>query len=92
MLYDGIKEFCKYKDQIPELKVNETFMKIDIALGESEAEIMAFRKYYNDIITDYNKIVKSFPANIVAIIFKFKPKLYFDGKDMDDDIIKDFKL
>lgn len=53
---------------------------------------MAFRKYYNDIITDYNKIVKSFPANIVAIIFKFKPKLYFDGKDMDDDIIKDFKL
>lgn len=92
MLYDGIKEFCKYKDQIPELKVNETFMKIDIALGESEAEIMAFRKYYNDIITDYNKIVKSFPANIVAIIFKFKPKLYFDGKDMNDDIIKDFKL
>ncbi len=92
MLYDGIKEFCKYKEQFPKLKVNETFMKIDIALGESEAEIQALRKYYNDIITDYNKMVKSFPANIVAILFKFKSKPYFDGKNMDDDIINDFKL
>ena len=61
-------------------------------LSESEAEIVAFRKYYNDIITDYNKMVKSFPSNLVALIFKFKTKLYFDGKDMSDDDIKDFKL
>lgn len=91
-LYDGLKEFCKYKEMYPKLKVNESFMKIDIALGESEAEIVAFRKYYNDIITDYNKLVKSFPANLVALIFKFKSKPYFDGKNMDDDIINDFKL
>ena len=67
-------------------------MKIDIALNESEAEIVAFRKYYNDIITDYNKLVKSFPSNIIALIFKFKDKLYFDGKDMNDEIVDDFKL
>ena len=67
-------------------------MKIDIAINESEAEIVAFRKYYNDIITDYNKMVKSFPSNIIAIIFKFKDKFYFDGKNMNDDIIDDFKL
>lgn len=91
-LYDGLKEFCKYKEMYPKLKVNESFMKIDIALGESEAEISAFRKYYNDIITDYNKLVKSFPANLVAWMFKFKSKPYFDGKNMDDDIINDFKL
>jgi LemA protein len=91
-LYDGLKEFNKYKEEYPELKTNESFMKIDIALSESEVEIVAFRKYYNDIITDYNKLVKAFPSNIVALIFKFKDKLYFDGKDMSDDIIDDFKL
>ena len=53
---------------------------------------MAFRKYYNDIITNYNKLVKSFPSNIIALIFKFKSKLYFDGKDMSDEDTKDFKL
>ena len=91
-LYDGIKEFEKYKEEYPKLKSTEAFMKIDIALNESEAEIVAFRKYYNDIITDYNKLVKAFPTNIIALIFKFKSKLYFDGKDMNDEIVDDFKL
>ena len=91
-LYDGIKEFEKYKEEYPKLKSVEGFMKIDIALNESEAEIVAFRKYYNDIITDYNKLVKSFPTNIIALLFKFKSKLYFDGKDMNDEIVDDFKL
>lgn len=91
-LYDGLKEFEKYKEEYPKLKNTESFMKIDIALNESEAEIVAFRKYYNDIITDYNKLVKAFPTNIIALIFKFKSKLYFDGKDMNDEIVDDFKL
>ena len=91
-LYDGLKEFEKYKEEYPKLKTVESFMKIDIALNESEAEIVAFRKYYNDIITDYNKLVKSFPTNIIALIFNFKSKLYFDGKDMNDEMVDDFKL
>ena len=91
-LYDALKEFEKFKDKYPKLKTAESFMKIDIALNESEAEIVAFRKYYNDIITDYNKLVKSFPTNIIALFFKFKSKLYFDGKDMNDEIVDDFKL
>ena len=91
-LYDGIKEFNKYKEQYPELKKSEVFTHIDISLNESEAEIVAFRKYYNDIITDYNKLAKKFPSNIVAKIFKLKPKLYFDGKDMSDEDTKDMKL
>ena len=91
-LYDALKEFEKYKNEYPKLKNVESFMKIDISLNESEAEIVAFRKYYNDIITDYNKLIKSFPTNIIALIFKFKDKLYFDGKDMNDEIVDDFKL
>lgn len=91
-LYDCLKEFNKYKELYPELKNNESFVKIDVELSESEAEIVAFRKYYNDIITDYNKMVKAFPSNLIGIIFGFKSKLYFDGKDMNDEDIHDFKL
>ena len=91
-LYDAINEFHTYKDQYPQLKQSEGFLKIELGLSESEAEIVAFRKYYNDIITEYNKLVRSFPSNIVASFSKFKEKTYFDGKNMNDDILNDFKL
>ena len=51
------------------------------AMIETESEIVAFRKYYNDIITDYNKMVKTFPSNFVGMCSKYKVKTYFDGKD-----------
>lgn len=91
-LYEAINEFSGYKESIPELKNNEEFLKIELGLFESEAEIVAARKYYNDIITDYNKMVRTFPSIIVAKVSKYGLKNYFDGKDMNDDIIKDFKL
>lgn len=92
ILYDGINEFQRYKDEIPSLMENESFLKIDLALFESESEIVSARKYYNDIITDYNKLVRNFPSNIVAKICNYKVKTYYDGKDMTDDDIQDFKL
>ena len=91
-LYDLINEFNKYKELYPDLKQNDDFVRIDIELDESEAEIVAFRKYYNDIITNYNKLVHKFPTNIVALICHYSHKNYFDGKDMTDDDNEDFKV
>lgn len=91
-LYDAINEFNQYKEAHESLKNSETFLKIELGLFESESEIVAARKYYNDIITDYNKLVRRFPSNVVAKISGYKDKTYFDGKDMNDDIINDFKL
>lgn len=91
-LYDAINEFHKYKEMSEDLKNSEAFLKIELGLFESESEIVAARKYYNDIITDYNKLIRKFPSNIVAKFSGYKLKPYFDGKDMNDDILNDFKL
>ena len=91
-LYEAINEFSKYKEDYPDLKTNEGYMKIDLGLSETEAEIVASRKYYNDIITDYNKMVRTFPSNVVAKVSKYKVRTYFDGKNMNDEIVNDFKL
>lgn len=91
-LYEAINEFNHYKETYKDLKTNESFVKIDLGLMESESEIVAFRKYYNDIITDYNKLIRTFPSNIVGKLSGYKLKTYFDGKDMNDDIVNDFKL
>lgn len=91
-LYEAINEFNSFKESSEELKNNPEFLKVDLGLIESESEMVASRKYYNDIITNYNKLVRSFPTNIVALISRYKVKPYFDGKDMNDEDIQDFKL
>lgn len=91
-LYNVINEFNSYKHIYSSLQSCEDFIKIDVALNESEAEITAFRKYYNDIITDYNGIARKFPNIIIAKIFGYKIKTYYDGKNMEDEITNDFKL
>ena len=89
---DGINEFSIYKEKYPKLKDNDLFLKTDIELINSEAEIISLKKYYNDIITEYNRYARVFPSRIVAFISRYKQRTYFDGKDMNDDNIKDFKL
>lgn len=80
-IYDAINEFNEFKEEHKDLKKCEGFMKIELSINETEAEIAALRKYYNDIITDYNKMIKTFPSNILGKICKFKNKSYFDGKE-----------
>ena len=82
-LYSAINEFHVVKEKYPELQTNEEFIKIELVIAESESEIVGLRKYYNDIITDYNKLVKSFPSNVIAILNGFKAKNYFDGNNVN---------
>ena len=82
-LYDAINEFHALKEKYPKLQENKEFIKTEINLIESESEIVGLRKYYNDIITDYNKLVKNCPSNFVAIFKNYKAKDYFDGNNID---------
>lgn len=91
-LYEAINEFTQYDEKYPELKESNTFVKIKVGISESEAEVVAFRRYYNDNITEYNKLRRMFPSCLVAIMHGYKQKPYFDGKNMEDNNIKDMKL
>lgn len=82
-LYIAINEFHSIKQKYPKLQTNEEFIKVDVNLLESESEIVGLRKYYNDIITDYNKLVKTCPSNIIALLKNYKTKDYFDGDNID---------
>lgn len=84
-LYDAINEFHAIKEKYPNLQTCAEFVKIEINLMESESEIVGLRKYYNDIITDYNKLVKSCPSNIIALLKNYKAKDYFDGNNVDNE-------
>lgn len=57
-----------------------------------DTKIKATEKYYNQSVTLYNNLVTKFPSKIIALILRYKEKTYFDGKDMYDENIKDFKI
>ena len=82
-LYEAINEFHALKEKYEKLQNNKELIKVEINLMESESEIVGLRKYYNDIVTDYNKLVKSAPSNIIAILKGYKAKDYFDGTNID---------
>ena len=73
---DNSNEIKKITKQIDDIDI-----KIDNAI-----------EYYNDNITIYNSLLKKFPSNIIATFSKYKEKLFFDRKDMNDDDYDDFKL
>jgi len=83
-LYEAINEFNKFKEDYPSLNEVKGFIKIDLGLFESESEIVSARKYYNDIVTTYNKYTTSFPYNIVSKVCKYEAKILYDNKEEDN--------
>jgi LemA protein len=70
-------------EQYPDLKANENFMNLQSQLQEIEGKIAMSRQFYNDTAMKYNEYVMQFPSNIVASIFKFSNKKYFEISEED---------
>lgn len=88
----AFNEFNSLKDKHKELNKSDELNKIEKDINEIDNKLVIFRDYYNDNITNYNRMVKSFPTKIIALINKYEEKLFFDRKDMNDDDHNDFKL
>ena len=85
-------DFITLKEKYEILKDNEDFHNYEIKNNEINEILEINKDYYNNCISEYNKLVTMFPTNIVANICKYNEKFYYDGKDMSDDDIQDFKL
>ena len=90
-LYPAIEEFQSYAEKYEKLKENEGYVKTQINLMESESEIVALRKYYNDISTEYNKLIKSFPSNLVALIKKYSKKELYEERKEKKSLLEELK-
>jgi len=80
------------KKQYKELNTSEDVNKIFYEINDMDESLSAYIKYYNENIVGYNSFIRKFPYNIIGIILKYEEKMFFDGKDLNDDNIKDFKI
>lgn len=71
---------------------NEEIKKLNKSINDIDNTLTSLKEYYNEHISKYNKLIRIFPTNLVATICKYKEKLYFDRKDMNDEEYEDFKL
>lgn len=67
-------------ENYPDLKANTNFIQLQDELAGTENRIAVARKDYNDAVTSYNKTIKSFPKNMLAGMFGFDKKEYFEAK------------
>ncbi len=58
----------------PELKANTTMLNLQDELATTENKISFARQYYNDVVTDYNTRLETFPSSFIASLGSFKPK------------------
>ncbi|GAB1473044.1 LemA family protein [Bacteroidota bacterium] len=68
-------------EQYPDLKANQNFLELQAQLEGTENRITVERQKYNDTARLYNTTIRLFPKNILAGIFGFEKKLYFEAKE-----------
>lgn len=68
-------------ENYPELKANQNFTQLMDELAGTENRIGFARKDYNDVVSQYNRQVKRFPGKLVASIFGFDEKEYFQAEE-----------
>ena len=66
-------------ENYPDLKANENFLQLQAQLEGTENRITVERGKFNDVAKEYNVSIRTFPANILAGMFGFQQRSYFEA-------------
>lgn len=81
MMEGALKSLFAVAEAYPELKANENFLQLQQELVDTEDKIQASRRFYNGGVRDLNIKIETFPANIVAGMFGFVKREFFEVED-----------
>lgn len=68
-------------ENYPELKANENFKELQAQLEGTENRISVERRKFNETAREYNTNIRRFPKNIVASMFGFEKRPYFEAEE-----------
>lgn len=77
-LTQSLGKLLAVAEAYPDLKANENFLELQRELSDTENKIQAARRFYNGNVRDLAIGLRSFPANIIGNMFKFKEEEYFE--------------
>mgnify|MGYP000883612583 FL=1 len=68
-------------ERYPDLKANQNFLELQSQLEGTENRINVARDRFNETVKPYNKHIRTFPNNLLAGIFGFEKKAYFEAEE-----------
>ncbi|MFO7636715.1 MAG: LemA family protein [Clostridia bacterium] len=81
-LQQTLKSLFALSESYPDLKANTNFMDLQRQLESIENEILQSRKYYNAVVKEFNTRIALFPNSIIAGMFRFTKKEYYEVDDV----------
>lgn len=81
MLSGALKSLFAVAEAYPDLKANQNFLALQSELSDTENKIQAARRFYNGNARDLNTSIEAFPSNLIANMFKFEPREFFELED-----------
>ncbi len=81
MLTGALKSLFAVAEAYPDLKANQNFLALQEELSGTEGKIAYARQFYNDQVYKYNTKIQTFPSVIVAKMFTFGEREYFEADD-----------
>jgi LemA protein len=74
----ALRQLFAVVEAYPDLKANQNFLALQEELTATEGRIAYARQFYNDSALTYNNATQTFPSNIIAGMFNFTPREFFE--------------
>jgi LemA protein len=81
LLTQAIGRLFAVAEAYPELRATENFQQLQAQLADTEQKIAISRQVYNDAVLTYDNALETVPTNIVAGVFNFEPREYFEVEE-----------
>ena len=75
-----LKSLFAVAEAYPDLKANQNFLNLQEELTATEDRIAYSRQFFNDSVLSYNNAIQTFPRNLLAGMFKFEKREFFDAE------------
>jgi LemA protein len=84
VLTGALKSLFAVAEAYPDLKANSEFMRLQEELTSTENKVAFARQFYNDTVMTYNTHIEVFPTNLIATMFNFGRREFFEVKAEDE--------
>lgn len=81
MLTGALRQLFALSEAYPQLRAVESFTSLQKTLADIEETLQNARRYYNAVVRDFNTKIERFPSNVIAGMFSFKEREFFELKD-----------
>jgi LemA protein len=88
MLTGALRQLFAVVENYPDLKANQNVMSLQEELTSTENKISFARQFYNDSVMTYNVRIQQFPSNLIAGMFNFSERQFFQGDEADHEVPK----